>query len=44
MLRWMCDVTKNIIRNKRIRGTTKVEEIAKKVQESRLTCNEKTRK
>ena len=31
MLRWMCGVTKNIISDKRIRGTTKVEEIAKKV-------------
>ena len=38
MLRWMCGVTKlNRIRNERIRGTTKVGEISKKVQESRLT-------
>ena len=37
MLRWMCGVTKlDKIRNERIRGTTKVEEIAKKVQERRL--------
>ena len=37
MLRWMSGVTKlDIIRNERIRGTTKVEEISKKVQESRL--------
>ena len=36
-LRWMSGVTKlNIIRNERIRGTTKVGEISKKVQESRL--------
>ena len=34
MLRWMCGVTKqDKIRKKRIRGTTKVGEIAKKVQE-----------
>ena len=37
MLRWMCGVTNlDRIRNKRIRGTTKVEEISKKVQETRL--------
>ena len=37
MLRWMSGVTKlDIIRNERIRGTTKVGEISKKVQESRL--------
>ena len=37
MLRRMCGVTKlDIIRNERIRGTTKVGEISKKVQESRL--------
>ena len=37
MLRWMSGVTKpNIIRNERIRGTTKVGEISMKVQESRL--------
>ena len=37
MLRWMSGVTKlNRIRNERIRGTTKVGEISKKVQESRL--------
>ncbi len=37
MLRWMCRVTKlDMIRNERIRGTTKVGEIAKKVQERRL--------
>ena len=37
MLRWMCGVTKlDKIRNERIRGTTKVGEITKKVQESRL--------
>ena len=37
MLRWMCGVTKlDNIRNERIRGTTKVGEIAKKVQERRL--------
>ena len=37
MLRWMCGVTNlDTIRNKRIRGTTKVEEISKKVQERRL--------
>ena len=35
--RWMSGVTKlDRIRNERIRGTTKVEEISKKVQESRL--------
>ena len=38
MLRWMSGVTKlDGIRNERIRGTTKVGEISKKVQESRLT-------
>ena len=37
MLRWMCGVTKlDKIRNERIRGTTKVWEITKKVQERRL--------
>ena len=37
MLRWMCGVTKlDKIRNERIRGTTKVGEIAKKVQERRI--------
>ena len=37
MLRWMSGVTKlNGIRNERIRGTTKVGEISKKVQESRF--------
>ena len=37
MLRWMSGVTKlGRIRNERIRGTTKVGEISKKVQESRL--------
>ena len=37
MLRWMCGVTKlDKIRNERIRGTTKVGEIAKNVQERRL--------
>ena len=37
MLRWMSGVTKlDIIWNERIRGTTKVGEISKKVQESRL--------
>ena len=37
MLRWMSGVTKlDRIRNERIRGITKVEEISKKVQESRL--------
>ena len=34
MLRWMSGVTR--IRNERIRGTTKVGEISKKVQKSRL--------
>ena len=39
MLRWVSGVTKlDIIRNERIRGTTKVGGISKKVQESRLTC------
>ena len=37
MLRWMSGVTKlDRIRNERIRGTTKVEEISKKVQDRRL--------
>ena len=37
MLRWMSGVTKlDRIKNKIIRGTTKVGEISKKVQESRL--------
>ena len=37
MLRWMCRVTKlDKIRNERIRGTMKVGEITKKVQERRL--------
>ena len=37
MLRWMCGLTKmGRIRNERIRGTTKVGEISKKVQERRL--------
>ena len=37
MLRWMSGVTKlDNIRNERIRRTTKVREISKKVQESRL--------
>ena len=37
MLRWMSGVTKlDRIRNERIRGTPKVGEISKKVQESRL--------
>ena len=37
MIRWMCGVTRlDKIRNERIRGTTKVGEIAKKVQERRL--------
>ena len=37
MLRWMCGVTKlDKNRNERIRGTTKVGELTKKVQESRL--------
>ena len=37
MLRWMSGVTEmDRIRNERIRGTTKVGEISKKVQESRL--------
>ena len=37
MLRWMSGVTKlDRIRNERIRGTTKVGDISKKVQESRL--------
>ena len=37
MLRWMSGVTKlDMIRNERIRGTTKVREITKKIQERRL--------
>ena len=37
MLRWMCGVTRlGKIRNERIRGTTKVGEITKKIQERRL--------
>ena len=37
ILRWMSGVTKlDRIRNERIRGTTKVGKISKKVQESRL--------
>ena len=45
MLRWMSGVTKlDRIRNERIRGTTKVGEISKKVQESRLKCIEKRRR
>ena len=37
LLRWMSEVAKlDRIRNKRNRGTTKVGEISKKVQESRL--------
>ena len=37
MIRWMCGVTKlDKIRNERIRGTTKVGEITKKVQEIRF--------
>ena len=40
MLRWMSGVTKlDRIWNKRSRGTTKVGEISKKVQESRLKWN-----
>ena len=37
MLRWMCGVTKlDKVRNERIRGTTKMGEIIKKVQERML--------
>ena len=37
ILRWMCGATKlDIIRNERIRGTTKVGGITKKVQERRF--------
>ncbi len=37
MLRWMCGVTRmDRIRNERIRGTVKVTELSKKVQERRL--------
>ena len=37
MLRWMCGVTrKDRIRNEKIRGTVKVGEISKKMQERRL--------
>ena len=40
MLRWMCVVTKlGKIINEITRGTTKVEEIAKKVQERRSVDN-----
>ena len=42
MLRWMSGVTKlDRIRNERIRGTTKVGQISKKVQESRLKWDQK---
>ena len=42
MLRWMCGVTKlDKVRNERIRGTTKVGEITKKVQERRLKWHER---
>ena len=45
MLRWMSGVTKldnrGSIRNERIRGTTRMREIVKKVLERRLTCDEK---
>ena len=45
MLRWMSGVTKlDRIGNERIRGTTKVGEISKKVQESRLKWYEKRRR
>ena len=38
-LRWMCGVTKlDKMRNERIRGTPKMGEIAKKVQEMSLMC------
>ena len=37
MLRWMCGVTRlDKIRNEKIRGSTKVGEISKKVQERRM--------
>ena len=37
MLQWMCGATRlDKIRNEKIRGTTKVGEIAKKVQERRM--------
>ena len=37
MLRWMCGVTRlDKIRNEKIRGTTEVREISKKVQERRM--------
>ena len=40
MLRWMSGVTKlDRIRNERIKGTTKVGELSKNVQESRLKWN-----
>ena len=40
ILRWMSGVTKlDRIRNERIRGTPKVGDISKKVQESRLKWN-----
>ena len=45
MLRWMSAVTKlDRIRNERIRGTTMVGEISKKVQESRLKWYETGRR
>ena len=41
MLRWMCGVTRlDKIRNEKIRGTTKVGEISKKVQERRMRRDE----
>ena len=44
ILQWMCGVTKlDKIRNDRIRGTTKVGEIAKKVQERRLRAFDEKR-
>ena len=44
ILQWMCGVTKlDKIRNDRIRGTTKVGEIAKKVQERRLRAFDEER-
>ena len=37
MLRWMCGVTRlDKIRNEKIRGSTKVGDISKKVQERRM--------
>ena len=41
MLRWMGEVDR--IRNKIIKGTTKVQDISKKMQESRLKLYEKSR-